>query len=277
MTTGPESPVRDAALDAAWRAHSQGEPPAHLDAAILAAARDAVAAGPRDVRRGSANASGPQRWWMPLAAAAMISAVVIGVSRLAPQDQAATAPYEAELPAREAAPHDDRIPVEREDAPARVPALGAPAKRIAEAPAAGLAERPAPPPAPAPSVAFAPSPAERGAATPLGEVAPGGPAASESTRVDQPSAPRSTFAPPPPSASRAEASPARAGEIAAGANARDATTPDADAWIARIRELYDEGKPAEAARELVALRAAVPDADRRLPPELRAWATTVEP
>jgi hypothetical protein len=52
---------------------------------------------------------------------------------------------------------------------------------------------------------------------------------------------------------------------------------DVDAWVVRIRKLHDDGKLADAAKELVALRAAVPDADRRLPPELRAWAATVKP
>jgi hypothetical protein len=47
---------------------------------------------------------------------------------------------------------------------------------------------------------------------------------------------------------------------------------DVDARIVRIRQLHGEGKFTEAAQELFALRAAIPDADRRLPPELRAWA-----
>jgi hypothetical protein len=59
---------------------------------------------------------------------------------------------------------------------------------------------------------------------------------------------------------------------------REAAKPiDVDAWIVRIRKLHDDGKLADAAKELVALRAAIPDADRRLPPELRAWAATVKP
>ena len=59
---------------------------------------------------------------------------------------------------------------------------------------------------------------------------------------------------------------------------REAAKPiDVDAWIARIRKLHDDGKLADAAKELVAMRAAVPDADRRLPAELRAWAATVKP
>ena len=277
MTTGPESPVRDAALDAAWRANSLDEPPAHVDAAILAAAHRAVAAGSRDVRRVAGKAASPDRWWMPLATAAMIGAVVIAVSRIAPQDQAPTAPFVSDIPARDAAPRGNLIPLEGKDASARVPELGAATKRIAEAPAAGVAAPPVPPPARAPSVAFTPSPAERGPTTALGGVATSEDAASESTRADQPSAPASTFAPAPPSLPQAGASPPLTGKIAASSNAKNARTPDADAWIVRIRKLYDEGKLTEAAKELDALRAAVPDADRRLPPEVRAWATTIEP
>jgi hypothetical protein len=59
---------------------------------------------------------------------------------------------------------------------------------------------------------------------------------------------------------------------------REAAKPiDVDAWIVRIRKLHDDGKLADAAKELVAMRTAVPGADRRLPPELRAWAATVKP
>ena len=51
---------------------------------------------------------------------------------------------------------------------------------------------------------------------------------------------------------------------------------DIDASIVRIRKLHDEGRLADAAKELMALRQAIPDADGRLPPELRAWASTVK-
>ena len=61
------------------------------------------------------------------------------------------------------------------------------------------------------------------------------------------------------------------------ADAPSAPAIDVGAWIIRIRKLHDEGKLADAAKELVALRAVVPDADARLPRELRAWAATVKP
>ncbi len=60
-------------------------------------------------------------------------------------------------------------------------------------------------------------------------------------------------------------------------DAATAKAVDIDASILRIRKLHDEGRLADAAKELIALRAAVFDADLRLPPELRAWAATVKP
>jgi hypothetical protein len=277
MTTGPEARVRDAALDAAWRAHSLDEPPAQLDAAILAAAQAAVAAGPRDARADAAGAARPQRWWKPLAAAAMLGAVVIGVSRLLPQDQAATAPYTVDLREPAAAPLGSALPLEREQGSPRRPELGADAKLSKEAPAPSGAVRSYASPAPAPPPAAARMPIERRATPALEAVTSDPLAASRTTRAEQPSAPAPPFASEPPSASAAGAAPALARDAAAHANAQGATTPGSDASLARIRELYAAGKRSEAAKELIALRAALPDADRRLPPELQQWATTVEP
>jgi len=74
------SPPPDPAFDAAWRATSSEAPPAALDAAILAAARRAVDAGPRRVP----EATRPERWWWPLAAAATIGAVAVGILQVMP-------------------------------------------------------------------------------------------------------------------------------------------------------------------------------------------------
>jgi hypothetical protein len=52
---------------------------------------------------------------------------------------------------------------------------------------------------------------------------------------------------------------------------------DPDAWIARIRKLRDDGNTAEAIRELREFREYVPDADRRIPPDLRDLARAVRP
>ena len=46
--------------------------------------------------------------------------------------------------------------------------------------------------------------------------------------------------------------------------------PVAD-WIALIRRLRAEGKQEEAAKELAAFRAAHPDHEKLLPPDLRDW------
>ena len=45
---------------------------------------------------------------------------------------------------------------------------------------------------------------------------------------------------------------------------------DPDAWIARIRKLRDEGNTAQALRELREFRALVPDAERKLPADLKS-------
>jgi hypothetical protein len=277
MTTEDETPVRDAALDAAWRAHSLDEPPAHLDATILAAAHEAVAAGPREVRARAGRATSARRWWVPLATAAAIGGVVIGLSRLAPQDRAATTPYASSLPARDPAPSSNPVSVDRTDAPAQVPAPAAPAKRVAEAPAPVEPAHPSSSPAAEPSFAFVPSPPEAAAATGLEDGARREVAAPDATRAGPRSEPASTAAPALPPAPLARARRELSADAAMRSGAEDDEAPDVDAWIARIRHLYDAGKSAEAAKELTALRAAVPDADRRLPPDLHAWAATVEP
>jgi hypothetical protein len=61
----------------------------------------------------------------------------------------------------------------------------------------------------------------------------------------------------------------------------DGTSPDTRAkvapklavpdWIVLIRKLRDEGSTDEAAKELAAFRAAYPDHERLLPPDLRDW------
>src|SRR5438067_8481829 len=64
----------DPALDALLRAYSVEMPSTDVDAAIVAAAHRAVQSAPQ-----SAGATRPWRRWMPLAAAATIGAITIGV------------------------------------------------------------------------------------------------------------------------------------------------------------------------------------------------------
>ena len=46
---------------------------------------------------------------------------------------------------------------------------------------------------------------------------------------------------------------------------------DPDAWITRIRKLREDGRVAEAVAELREFRRYVPDAESRLPADLRQW------
>ena len=55
------------------------------------------------------------------------------------------------------------------------------------------------------------------------------------------------------------------------------SSPDPDAWAARIEVLHAAGETDEAVRELRAFRAVDPHADEYLPHALRDWARTVEP
>lgn len=91
-------PARDAALDAVWREHSREMPPQHLDQAIVAAAHRAVGSVPQDSVASSATR--PQRWWMPLAAAAAIGAIAVGLLQVTPPQELVVAPpvHEATLP-----------------------------------------------------------------------------------------------------------------------------------------------------------------------------------
>lgn len=69
--------LRDPRVDAAWRAASREEPSAALDAAILAAARRGVGARPRSAGD-EATTSSRHRWW-PLAAAATVAVIAVGI------------------------------------------------------------------------------------------------------------------------------------------------------------------------------------------------------
>src|SRR5437016_5633180 len=76
----------DAKLDAMLRNHSTEMPSRELDHAILAAAHRAVQSAPHGTKK-PAEATSPWRWWMPLAAAATIGAMTIGVFQLLPKEQ----------------------------------------------------------------------------------------------------------------------------------------------------------------------------------------------
>jgi len=117
----------DAAVDAAWRSVSRDEPPARLDATILAAAR-------AETRRPAPEPGDPARraWWthwQPLAAAAGVAGLAFVLVQMIPRDE----PLRSR-PAVERAPETD-APVARTE-------TTAPARTVAE-------PVPEPPPAPA--------------------------------------------------------------------------------------------------------------------------------
>ena len=120
MTTRPPDDLHDERFDAAWKRASREAPPRALDDAIRAAARREVGARPQDVAA-VREATRPERWWFPLAAAATIGAIAIGVLQLStpdrlgssdeqrvvsdtPKDAKEIAPASAPSPAKEAPP-----------------------------------------------------------------------------------------------------------------------------------------------------------------------------
>jgi Meckel syndrome type 1 protein len=278
MSTDPD---RDPALAALWREHSTEAPPPQIDAAILAAAHRAVASAPHRRERWL----GPRawRWWMPLAAAAVIAVVVVGVkppSQTLVDDavQSATdmpsAP--AEKPSAAPAP-EPKVAA----APAREPKVAAaPGERSAAAPKeeraksveprvaqSGGSERQQPAPAapPAPDTSTSRERAELDAEHVQTFTAP--PPARAAGLVAAPAQPAS-----PAGAAAAGPSAAPAAPTAPAARADQATALSAEDWIARIRALRARSAQDEALHELARFRAAYPDADARLPSDLREWA-----
>jgi hypothetical protein len=92
MTTrqSNEPPQRDPRFDAAWRAASSEEPPSALDAAILAAAHREVGAKPQSLSAQAAMRA-RRRWW-PLAAAATVAVIAIGIVQRAEHDEIVAPP-----------------------------------------------------------------------------------------------------------------------------------------------------------------------------------------
>jgi len=156
VTTDDPNDLRDPRFDAAWRAASHEEPPAAIDDAILAAALREVRAGPRSAKEQAAkvpSALRPERWWAPLAAAATIGAIAIGVLQLAGPDKAGVAESDkhvvSDMPA---APAKAKVREREEDTREQTMQSNAPAAPTPAAPASNAVTASAPPPqAPAPA------------------------------------------------------------------------------------------------------------------------------
>lgn len=131
----------DKKLSGRYRAVSRDEPPAHVDAAILAAAKRAVGSQPRP-----AGAPRMRRWYVPVSIAAVIMLSVI-----------VTLQIERERP-EIAMP--DSVPVVREKAQILAQRAPEPPAAAPVSPPAAVASRPAPRPAPVQPAApaFAPDP-----------------------------------------------------------------------------------------------------------------------
>jgi hypothetical protein len=304
MTHEPDIPEHDPALDAAWREHSAEMPPARLDAAVLAAAHRAVGSAPSDAGKPAAEATSPQRWWMPLAAAATIGAVALGILQTMPAESPVTAPSVSDMPSRTtdrvpslpSLPRDELAATQRASAPlataeSAVPAMPAmpgsheasksatpaipPSRKSAKATAPySMDNAAAPQPFPAERKSEAAESADSKDRARAGPALAAAPVVAQSAEPARAEMRRQSEA--------ATAAPAASGTVrmakaVASVDAPSAPAVDIAAWIIRIRKLHDDGKLADAAKELVALRAAIPEADRRLPPELRAWAATVKP
>ena len=286
---------RDSRVDAAWRSASREEPSAVIDEAIRAAARRAVEAKPRRSR--------DKHWWYPLAAAATVAVIAVGLLQLTPPEEVGPVAVTGTIGGLKRDATDS----------ATAPALPAPAMPAPAAPAPSRASAPAPAGVAADRVA----PSRGTLKKEIEQVAPAGsastpqaaprsepfPAATEpKSRAPQtPRAPpREADVPPPPamgtemqsesapgaaqslpSAARKDAralgavpltqgsaSPARAQAFAP---ATLKTAPrGVDDWVKLIRDLRGEGRFDDAARELAAFREAYGErADALLPVDLR--------
>ncbi len=270
----------DPRVSAGYQALGREHPPEALDAAILAASRRAVGAGPRRSRL--------RRWALPVSIAAVVvltMSIVVRIELERPDLETATpVPVAPQVLEEKAPPRADKKEADAalakrnaqpaakpksqalEAAPAPAPSAPAEVERargegqVMRAPAA-------PAPAAAPARQFVPEPPAAGA-----------PAAAASA----PSALGAANAPAPAAVSEAPgdrtASPAQgAGRVAPGAALEDRAKASADtvgkrdesprAWLERIARLRREGRVKEADESLADFRKRYPDYE--IPKDLR--------
>jgi len=301
---------RNREVDTAWRAASHEEPPPALDAAIRAEARRAVGAAP--VRKRNKHWWYPLATAATVAVLAVSIVQLTPPEQVAPTvvTEQSAAPREArsEL-ARPSAGQDARLAAPPPAAPAATPTSPVKTQSAAkreQGVAGGAIERErAAAPAQAPEAlakkqsaeANDEAPARAKLAPPPPDKPDAGPAATFGG-IRAPSLPRSEpfpAKPAPPEARRDVAAPAGAGEVQAArrapaappvesrvaaakvadadeAKAKDAGARSVEDWIKRIRDLRNEGRLDDAAKELAAFRVAFGErADALLPPDLRTW------
>jgi hypothetical protein len=132
----------DAGFDAAWQSQSREEPPPALDAALRAAARREV--GARVKPATVPEATRPERWWFPLAAAATIGAIAIGLLQVVTPDRVGSPGGDARS-VSDVPPGAKSVEMPGEGPTQRLPSQTTPA------PASAATVTPAPVPAPAPA------------------------------------------------------------------------------------------------------------------------------
>ena len=239
----------DADLARAWHEASDEQPPAHLDAAIIAAARKSVPEHGEQPNAVPGRAHSRQ-WlmkWQPLAAAATVAGLAFVLVQMLPRD----ATDDSQWPSA-----DKKVaPPERVAVPDRGPAQG-----IVPAPPAVTAEASVSEPGIRREGAVSETAETTDAVTASGEVS-----ADRREAVE------------PAMAGRAATAPAAAtASVAREKNLGKAASLDAAAWAAEIASLHGSGDVAAAEQSLRAFRAAEPAADTYLPESLRDWARTVE-
>lgn len=258
---------QDPRVSAGYRALGDEGPPQALDAAILAASRRAVGAGPR--RAGFSV----RRWALPVSIAAVVvltMSLVVRIQLERPELESPL-PIPAAPPATEekVAPRDAKQEADALAKRAEPPQAQPKAKARAAEPAAGererqsmsapAAETPAAPArqfVPEPPAARAPAPAESSAQSTLGAASAPAPAGLAAARVDRASSEDAQAA--------GRAVPGAALEERAQAGKKDESPRE---WLERIARLRREGRAKEADQSLDEFRKRYPDYE--IPKDLR--------
>lgn len=227
----------------AWRQASDEQPPARLDAEILAAGRRSVEAEDLGMSSLPVRRQARSRWmqWQSLAAAATVAGLAFVLVQSLPREREVATPIRPEAPASAPALERETTAPIPGEAPSTGPSADVALESHTSAPAPEFAER---------AVATDSRQPVRGQSA---EGATRSPAADVASEV----------------AAEAATPPATGA-------ARAAATPRAVDWIARIEALHASGDLAGAAEALREFRAADPDAESHLPEELRDWARSVD-
>jgi hypothetical protein len=251
---------RDDAVSKRYRELPVEEPPRALDEAILAASRRAVHTHPAPL----VAPAGRQRWYVPLAAAAVIVLAVgltlrVQLEEPAMREVTPPSPKVLESPAQ---PKKDEV-MAREEPVAKAEAKPAPERRMAQARerrdlgesrAQGPASAPAPFPAqPAPAPAAKPDAERRAEARAM----QGAPAAE----APAPAAPPAAAARAAPQAEDAARDRAESRALASGATAKQLAQAEEtpERMLERIAELRRNGRHDEADKALAEFRKRYPE------------------